>query len=95
MSRPKPTILLSYSDGRTLKAEQILEAAAIYAVFYNGQPINFRSVHTLLSSFKYRKTSFSNRAHAHNLSEKLNQLFKCDRFAVYRLTTGEIDNEEK
>lgn len=90
MSRPKPAILLSRTDPKTFKAEQVLEAHAIYAVFYDGRPINLRSLHTVIDiGPKYKKVSFSNPGHAHNLSEKLNKLFKTDRFTVYRLVDGE------
>jgi len=90
MSRPKPTILLNYTDPKTYKAEQVLKANAIYAVFYDGAPINLRSLHTLLDypGPKYKKISFSNPGHAFNLAEKLNKLFKTDKFAVYMLTEG-------
>jgi hypothetical protein len=94
MSRPKPAILLSRTDPKTFKAEQVLEARAIYAVFYDGRPINLRSLHTVIDiGPKYKKVSFSNPGHAHNLSDKLNKLFKTDRFAVYRLDAGEQISE--
>jgi len=38
---------------------------------------------------KYKKTSFSNPGHAHNLAKKLNDLFDTDEFSVKRLTSGE------
>jgi hypothetical protein len=90
MSRPKPTIILDYTGPKTYKAEQVLKADAIYAVFYKGEPINLRSLHTLLDypGPKYKKVSFSNSGHAFNLAEKLNKMFKTTDFAVYRLTTG-------
>jgi hypothetical protein len=89
MSRPKPAILLSRIDPKTFKAEQVLKAIAIYAVFFDGQPINLRSIHTTIDlGPKYKKVSFSNPGHAHNLAEKLNRLFKTDRFAVYQLDQG-------
>lgn len=90
MSRPKPSVLLSYTDPRTYKAEQVLAATAIYAVFFDGQPINLRALHTLVDypGPKYKKVSFSNPGHAFNLADKLNRLFKTDRFGVYRLTEG-------
>jgi len=90
MSRPKPSILLNFTDSKTYKAEQVLQAKAIYAVFLDGQPINLRSLHTLIDDPgpKYKKVSFSNPGHAHNLSQKLNKLFKTDKFAVYELTNG-------
>ena len=40
MSRPKPNVLLEYIDNKTYKCEQVLEAEAIWAVFYRGKPFN-------------------------------------------------------
>ncbi len=90
MSRPKPTIILDYTDPKTYKAEQVLKADAIYAVFYEGEPINLRSLNVLLDypGPKYKKVSFSNPGHAFNLADKLNKLFKTDKFEVYMLNTG-------
>ena len=34
MSRPKPTVLLETIDKKTYKADQVLKAEAIWAVFY-------------------------------------------------------------
>ena len=94
MSRPKPTILLSHVDNKNYKAEQVLAADAVYAVFYEDKPINLRSLHTLIDlGAKYKKVSFSNSGHAYNLSEKLNKLFKTDKFSVYKLVSGEKINE--
>lgn len=96
MSRPKPSVLLNFTDPKTYKAEQVLKAEAIYAVFYDSQPINLRSLHTLLDypGPKYKKVSFSNPGHAFNLAEKLNRLFKTDRFAVHMLTQGSLITED-
>lgn len=95
MSRPKPSILLDFTDPKTYKAEQVLKADAIYAVFYDGQPINLRSLNVLLDypGPKYKKVSFSNPGHAFNLSEKLNRLFKTDKFEVYMLSEGKRIDE--
>ena len=67
-----------------------MKADAIYAVFHEGQPINLRSLNSLLDypGPKYKKVSFSNPGHAFNLSEKLNKLFKTDKFSVYKLVQG-------
>lgn len=90
MSRPKPSILLDFTDPKTYKAEQVLKAEAIYAVFYEGQPINLRSLNVLLDypGPKYKKVSFSNPGHAFNLAEKLNKLFKTTKFEVFMLSSG-------
>lgn len=95
MSRPKPIILMEYVDPRTHRAEQILEAEAIYAVFYDGKPINLRMVEKLFDSNpKYRKVSYSNSGHAFNLSEKLNKMFKTNKFTVHQLVAGNIVTED-
>jgi hypothetical protein len=96
MSRPKPRILLEHTNKKTYKVEQVLDSEAIWAVFYKGQPVNLKTS-SLVSSYpgpKYKKVSFSNPGHAHNLAKKLNKLFNCTDFAVFKLTTGEQINEQ-
>ena len=90
MSRPKPTILLEVVNKTTYKAEQVLEADAIYSVFYKDQPINLRTLHTLVSypGPKYKKVSFSNPGHAFNLAERLNGTFSCEDFKVHQMVKG-------
>lgn len=97
MARPKPTIILEHVNPKNYKAEQILEAEAIYAVFYKGKPVNLRTLSHLVSypGPKYKKVSFSNSGHAFNLAEKLNKLFKTTDFDVYKLTSGEICKENE
>lgn len=91
MSRPKPVIILDHTDSRTYKSEQILAADAIYAVFYEGKPINLRSMNSLVDypGPKYKRMCFPGPGHAFNLAEKLNKLFKTDKFAVFKLSQGE------
>lgn len=91
MSRPKPNVLLEITNKKNFKTEQVLEAEAIWAVFYKGKPINLKTGSVIASKMgpKYKKISFSNSGHAFNLAEKLNRLFNCSDFAVYKLTTGE------
>lgn len=89
MSRPKPIIKAESTVPQTYKIEQVLAADAIYAVFFDGEPMNLRTLNTLIvSGPKYRKVSFSNKGHAINLSKRLNKLFETDQFSVYRLTGG-------
>jgi hypothetical protein len=92
MSRPKPTVILSHSVPFTGKTEQVLAATAIYAVFYDGRPINVKSTLPNLGipQTKYRKSSFSNSGHAFNLAERLNTMFATTLFSVVRLTAGEV-----
>ena len=92
MSRPKPKILLEYISKKTYKAEQILEAEAIWAVFYKNEPFNLKSFNSLTSypGPKYKKVSFSNPGHAINLAKKLNLTCGCEDFQVVKLTQGAI-----
>ena len=91
MARPKPNIIMEQVD-KKYNSEQILEANAIYAVFFEGKPINLRILNTLVNSPgpKYKKVSFSNSGHAFNLADRLNRLFQSNKFTVVKLTQGEI-----
>lgn len=91
MSRPKPRVILEFANKENFKIEQILESEAIWAVFYKDQPFNLKSG-SMVASYpgpKYKKVSFSNPGHAHNLAKKLNKIFKCTDFSVYKLSDGE------
>lgn len=92
MSRPKPKVLLEYANKENHKVEQVLESDAIWAVFYKGAPFNLKSGSMILSypGPKYKKVSFSNPGHAHNLAKKLNRMFKTSDFQVVKLTQGEV-----
>lgn len=95
MARPKPKILMEFTDPRSFRSEQLLAAEAIYAVFYNNKPINLRSLNSLTNypGPKYKKVSFSNSGHAFNLAQRLNKLFKTDKFQVVKLITGQSVQE--
>jgi hypothetical protein len=92
MSRPKPKVLLEHTNKKTYKSEQILEAEAIWAVFYKNEPFNLKSFNSLVNypGPKYKKVSFSNPGHAKNLAKKLNLTFGCEDFQVVMLTTGTL-----
>jgi len=92
MARPKPKVLLEHVNKKTYKAEQVLEAEAIWAVFYKNEPFNLKSFNSLTSypGPKYKKVSFSNPGHAHNLAKKLNQTFGVKDFQVVMLTQGTV-----
>lgn len=91
MSRPKPTVLIENVDKKTYKSEQVLASEGVWAVFYDGKPINLKTGN-LLAQYpgpKYKKVSFSNPGHAKNLAKKLNTQFKTDKFTVVLLSQGQ------
>lgn len=91
MSRPKPKVLLEYINKKNYRSEQVLDADAIWAVFYKEKPFNLKSANALTNypGPKYKKTSFSNPGHAHNLAKKMNEMFSTTDFKVIKLTSGE------
>jgi hypothetical protein len=90
MARPAPTVMIEHTDNQ-YRSEQVLEADAIYAVFYQGRPFNLKSFHSLVDypGAKYKKTSFCNQAHCANLAARLNKKFNTTDFRVVKLTDGE------
>jgi hypothetical protein len=99
VSRPKPQVILEITNKRNYKTDQVLEADAIWAVFYQNKPINLKTTTVLAEHTgpKYKKVSFSNAGHAFNLAEKLNRQFNTRDFCVFKLTTGEkiVDESKK
>ena len=96
MSRPKPKTLLQHTNKKSYKMEEVLESQAIWAVFYQGKPINLKSS-SIISNYpgpKYKKVSFSNPGHAFNLAQKLNDMFKTTEFKVYELAHGKLLKDE-
>ena len=91
MSRPKPQVLVELTDRNTYRTQQVLAAEGIWAVFFDGRPINLKAANMLVSypGPKYRKVSFSNSGHAINLAKKLNAQFKSDKFSVVLLKSGD------
>jgi hypothetical protein len=84
-------VLLEHVNKANYKSDQILNSEGIWAVFYDGQPINLKTQNILVAypGPKYKKVSFSNPGHAINLAKKLNTLFKCDKFTVVLLKAGD------
>ena len=92
MSRPKPNVLVEIVNRNSYKTEQVLAAEGIWAVFFDGKPINLKTSNLLVQypGPKYKKVSFSNQGHAINLAKKLNTQFRSNKFSVVLLTQGEI-----
>lgn len=92
MSRPKPEVLAEITNRDTYKTEQVLASDGIWAVYYQGRPINLKTQNLLVQypGPKYKKVSFSNAGHAINLAKKLNKQFKTDEFSVVVLRKGDV-----
>jgi hypothetical protein len=92
MSRPKPTVILENLDKQTYKCDQVLASEGIWAVYYEGRPVNLKTQNILVSypGPKYRKVSFSNPGHAISLAKKLNNQFRTDKFTVVLLNQGSV-----
>ena len=60
------------------------------------KPINLKTSNLLVQypGPKYKKVSFSNSGHAFNLAERLNTLFKTDKFEVVELKAGKVIKEK-
>jgi len=91
MSRPKPNVLVELTNKAKYKNEQVLASEGVWAVFYEGKPINLKTSNLLVQypGPKYKKVSFSNPGHACNLAKKLNVQFKTDKFTVILLRQGD------
>jgi hypothetical protein len=91
MSRPKPKVLIELINRQSYRTEQVLAAEGIWAVFFDGAPINLKTANLLVQypGPKYKKVSFSNSGHAINLAKKLNAQFKTDKFSVVLLKSGD------
>jgi hypothetical protein len=79
-----------------MRAVQVCEADAIFAVCYKGAPIKIRTFINIEIQYpgpKYAKTSFPEAGHAFNLCERLNQQFNTTEFSVVMLTTGRTIQE--
>ena len=91
MSRPKPQVIVEHVNKTNFKSDQVLASEGVWAVFFDDQPINLKTISMLVSypGPKYKKVSFSNPGHAINLAKKMNQVFKTDKFSVVLLRQGD------
>jgi len=95
MSRPKPRVLLEHIDDN-MRALQVCEADAIYAVCYKGRPIKIKTQANIEIEDpgpKYSKTSFPTPGHAFNLAERLNLKFATSDFTVVMMSAGRTISE--
>ena len=95
MSKPKPRVLLESIDDN-MRALQVCEADAIYAVCYKGRPIKVKThanIELPYPGAKYAKTAFPTSGHAFNLADRLNQKFATADFSVVMMTVGRTISE--
>lgn len=91
MGRPQPTIILESitEDNEVLQVCSSDTPDNIYAVVYQGQPINLRNKPNIeidYPGWKYPKTIFVHPGHAAGLARRLNHRFNTEDFtvAIYR-----------
>lgn len=96
MSRPKPNVIMEYTEPTSYNTEQVLSSDAVYAVVFDYKPINIRIVNKVFDDNgpKYKKVSFVNPGYAFNLRDRLNKKFRTNKFQVMRYTKGEIIKKE-
>jgi len=96
MSRPKPTVLFEHVTPE-YRSIQVCLADAVYAVCYQGRPIQVRSLADINSNYaspKYAKTMFPNSGHAFNMAQKFNTLFDTLDFTVVIMSVGRTIKEK-
>ena len=96
MSRPKPTVLLEHCADHT-RLLQVCLADAVYAVCYQGRPIQVKiwaDINSNYSGPKYAKTMFANSGHAFNMADKFNTQFDTTDFTVVLMTPGRTIKEK-
>lgn len=97
MARPSPNVILrSVEDD--MRATEVCDADAVYAVCYKGRPIKVRTFSNVEVPYpgpKYLKSSFPESGHAFNLSDKLNEKFATKDFSVVMMTTGRTIQENQ
>jgi hypothetical protein len=92
--RPKPEILIEVTD-RRYRAVEICRGDGVFAVTYQGKPINVRRVNRLLDGdLKYSRSVFVLSGHAFSLARKLNRLFGGNDFQVMKMTMGYFVEED-
>jgi len=92
MARPPATILLTETDD-TGTEWHILAADNYYAITYQDQPINIRSINhmNLNSPPKYKKTGYTNLGNCLVAVRKLNELFQTTDFGYIKI--GDRDED--
>ncbi len=89
--RPKPTVSDSHTNLATGALTEICSCEGVFFVTFKGTSITLRKSNSYYEKhFRYGKTSFTNKAHAFNLAESLNKLFKTNQFEVHELVDSQV-----
>ena len=83
MSRHAPPVIESSRIGNY--EWTVAETPANWAVVRYDQPIYIVKQHWLQDRKTYPRMTFSNQAHAENLADKLNEMFKTTAYTVRKL----------
>jgi hypothetical protein len=89
MRNKPPTVLLTKSSDGSARTTEILSADAVYAVFYDGKPINERHTHPLHST-RYDRPVYVNSESAISVAKRLNREFTTDLFTVHHMISGDV-----
>jgi hypothetical protein len=84
MSRPAPEILESLQIGDHVWT--IAETEATWSVVRYERPVYLIKQHWLLDRKVYPRNTFNSEAHAQNLADKLNHMFKTTAYTIRRTT---------
>jgi len=83
MSRPAPQVLDSQRTGDFVYT--VAEAPESWCVVRYELPIYLIKQHWLLDRKRYPRNTFNSAAHAQNLADKLNHLFKTQAYTIRRM----------
>lgn len=83
MSRPAPQIIQSEQIGDFVWT--IAESQAAWVIVCYGRPIYIIKQHWLLDRKIYPRNTFNSEAHAQNLADKLNTMFKTQAYTVRKM----------
>ncbi len=91
MGRPGPQIVESYTNPKW-RTIDVVEPNATYMVCRDGKPIALRWHDDLrqVTGYKYRRTTFPTAGYAKALADRLNTMFKTDRYKVHVMMVGPL-----
>lgn len=97
MARPNPTVIY-HNENEQGRVLEVCAGDCVYAVLYQGQPIQVRQrqhMDIAYPSWKYAKSLYVNSAHAFNLADRLNRMFNTDQFTVVKYPGGRTVQRHK